>query len=77
MAANAIAAIGPESRPAVSDLIAAASAANEDVQVLRASASALGSIGPAAAEAIPILETLARMPRVQWAAEEALGRIRR
>jgi hypothetical protein len=77
MAASAIAAIGPDSRPAVSDLIAAASAPNEDVQVLRASASALGSIGPEAVEAIPILETLARMPRVQWAAEEALGRIRR
>jgi hypothetical protein len=77
MAANAIAVIGPGARTAISDLVAAASVADEDVQVLRASASALGSIGPEAAEAIPVLETLARMPRIQWAAEEALRRIRR
>ena len=77
MAANAIAVVGPDARPAISDLVAAASVANEDVQVLRASASALGAIGPEAVEAIPILETLARVPRVQWAAEEALRRIRR
>jgi hypothetical protein len=77
MAANAIAAIGSAARPAVSDLVAAASVANEDVQVLRAAASALGAIGPEAVEAIPILETLTRMPRIQWAAEEALRRIRR
>jgi len=76
MAANAIAAIGPAARAAVSDLVGAASLAGEDVQVLRASASALGAIGPEAAEAIPILEGLARMPRVQWAAEEALRKIR-
>ncbi len=77
MAANAIAVIGADARPAISDLVAAASVADEDVQVLRASASALGSIGPEAVEAIPILETLARAPRVQWAAEDALRRIRR
>ncbi len=77
MAANAIAALGPDARRAIPDLVAAASAANEDVQVLRAAASALGAIGPEAAEAIPTLETLARLPRVQWAAEEALRRIRR
>jgi hypothetical protein len=75
MAANAIAGIGAVARPAISDLISAASVAGEDVQVLRASASALGAIGPEAAEAIPILEELARMPRVQWAAEDAMRRI--
>jgi hypothetical protein len=77
MSANAIAALGPEARPAIPDLSTAASVAGEDVQVLRASAAALGTIGPEAAEAVPILERLAKMPRVQWAAEEALRKIRR
>ena len=36
-----------------------------------------GSIGPDAAEAVPVLRTLAAMPRVQWAAEEAIRRIGR
>jgi hypothetical protein len=76
MAANAIAAIGPGASAATSDLARAASLPDEDVQVLRASASALGAIGPEAAEAIPILRELARMPRVQWAAEEAIRKIR-
>jgi hypothetical protein len=76
MSANAIAALGPAARPAVSDLTAAASVAGEDVQVLRASASALGAIGREAAEAIPALEALAKLPRVQWAAEDALRKIR-
>jgi hypothetical protein len=77
MAANAIARIGALARPAVPDLVAAASVTGEDVQVLRAAASALGAIGPEAAPAISILEELARMPRVQWAAEEAIRKIRR
>jgi hypothetical protein len=76
MAANAIGVLGTAARPAVSDLTAAASVAGEDVQVLRASASALGAIGREAAEAIPALEALAKLPRVQWAAEEALRKIR-
>jgi hypothetical protein len=77
MAASALGAIGPSAGRAVSDLIAAASVAGEDVQVLRAAASALGAIGSEAGEAIPVLERLARIPRVQWAAEEALRKIRR
>jgi len=75
MAASAIAGIGPAARPAIADLISAASVGGEDVQVLRASASALGAIGPEATAALPILEELARMPRVQWAAEDAMRRI--
>jgi hypothetical protein len=75
MAANAIAAIGPSAAPAVSDLDAAIVDLEEDVQVLRASASALGSIGPEAASALPNLRILATIPRVQWAAEEAIERI--
>jgi hypothetical protein len=77
MAANALGAMGPAARPAVPDLVAAASVAGEDVQVLRASASALGAMGPEASEAIPVLEELAKMPRIQWAAEDAIRRIRR
>jgi hypothetical protein len=77
MSANAIAAIGPEARAAVPDLIAVLSVAGEDVQALRASASALGAIGPEAAAAEPVLRELAAMPRVQWAAEEAIRKIRR
>jgi hypothetical protein len=77
MAANAIAGIGPAATPVISDLIAVAGTATEDVQVLRAAASALGAIGPSASEAIPALEHLARMPRVQWAAEDAIRKIRR
>ena len=52
MSANAIATLGPAARPAVSDLTASASVTGEDVQVLRASASALGAIGREAAEAL-------------------------
>ena len=75
MAANAIGAIGPSAAPAVSDLNAAIANLDEDVQVLRASASALGAIGPEAASALLNLRALATIPRVLWAAEEAIGRI--
>ncbi len=75
MSANAIAAIGPSASPAVADLDASIGNVDEDVQVLRACASALGSIGSEAAPALPRLRALAKLPRVQWAAEEAIGRI--
>ncbi len=57
-------------------LIASVSVEGEDVQVLRASASALGAIGVDAAGAIPALQKLVVMPRVQWAAEDAIQKIR-
>jgi len=57
-------------------LIAAIQTPAEDVQVLRDSATALGRIGPRAADALPALEGLAAIPRVPWAAEEAIERIR-
>jgi len=76
MAANAIAAIGRRASPAVPALIAAASAPDEHVHVLRSVADALGAIGPAAASAAPALEELTKLPRVRWAAEAALKKIR-
>lgn len=77
MTANAIARIGPQAAAAVPALIATGSARGEQVHVLRSVASALGSIGaPAAAPAVPMLQELAKMPRVRWAAEAALRNIR-
>jgi hypothetical protein len=39
------------------------------------SATALGAIGPEAAPALPILQEIAKQPRVRWAAEAAIRRI--
>jgi hypothetical protein len=75
MSANAIAAIGAPARPAVPALVAACSVRDEEVHVLRACATALGAIGPAAASAVPALREIAKQPRVRWAAEAAIRRI--
>jgi hypothetical protein len=75
MAADAIARQGPPAAPAVDALIEACRAAGEHVHALRSFATALGRIGPAATRAVPALETLARIPRVEWAAKEAIRRI--
>jgi HEAT repeat protein len=75
MSANAIAAIGAPARPAVPALVAACSVRDEEVHVLRACATALGAIGPAAASAAPALREIAKQPRVRWAAEAAIRRI--
>jgi len=73
MSANAIAAIGPGAAPAVPALITAGSAKNEHPHVLRSVAAALGGIGkPAGVPALPLLRQLAKIPRVQWAAEAAI-----
>ncbi|MBE7499742.1 MAG: DUF2961 domain-containing protein [Verrucomicrobiales bacterium] len=72
MAANALGALGSEAATAVPALMAAGAAKGEQVHVLRAVATALGNIGkPAATPALPLLQELARIPRVQWAAEAA------
>jgi len=76
MTANAIAAIGPKAAPAVPALVAAAKTRDEHVHVLRSVADALGAIGPAAASALPALEELRKLPRVRWAAEAAIRKIR-
>jgi len=76
MPANAIAAIGPTAASAVAALIIAARSPGEGVPVLRAVASALGSIGKEAAPALPALEELAKIPRVKRAADAAVQKIR-
>jgi hypothetical protein len=76
MSANAIAAIGKEAGDAVPGLIEAANVENEDVQVLRSFATALGEIGKPAAPAIPTLKKLhEKLPRLRWAVEAALKNI--
>jgi len=76
MSANAIAALGTKAASAVPALVAAAETRDEQVHVLRSVADALGAIGPAAAPGLPALEELAKIPRVRWAAEAAMKRIR-
>jgi hypothetical protein len=76
MSANAIAVLGPEAAPAVPALIAAGSVPGEHPHVLRSVAAALGNIGkPAATPALPLLKEIAKIPRVQWAAELAIRKI--
>jgi len=76
MSANAIAAIGKQAAAAAPALIAAGSTPGEQVHVLRSIAAALGAIGkPAATPALPLLRELAKIPRVQWAAESAVRKI--
>jgi hypothetical protein len=75
MAANALAGVGSDAAPAVAALTAACSVKGEEVHVLRSCASALGAIGPPAAPALPVLRELAKVPRVQWAAEAAIRAI--
>jgi len=68
--------MGPDAAPATEALIAAGSAQGERVHVLRSVATALGNIGkPAALPALPLLRQLARIPRVQWAAESAIHKL--
>jgi hypothetical protein len=76
MSANAIGALGAKAGRAVAALTDACRASDEHVHVLRSAASALGDIGTAAAPAIPALEELRKLPRVRWAAEEAIRKIR-
>jgi hypothetical protein len=45
------------------------------VYVLRSVTKALGRIGPAAASALPALQTVRKMHRVAYVAEEAILRI--
>lgn len=76
MSANALAVLGPDAAPAVPALIETGSVKWEQVHVLRAVAAALGSVGkPTATPALPMLRELAKLPRVQWAAESAIRKI--
>jgi hypothetical protein len=75
-AADTIAARGREAAPALRQLIDACNAPGQHVHVLRSLAGALGGIGPQAAPALPVLEKLAAIPRVEWAAKAAIRSIR-
>jgi HEAT repeat protein len=76
MSANAIGALGAKAERAVAALTEACRVKDEEVHVLRSAASALGAIGPRAVSAVPALEELRKLPRVRWAAEEAIRKIR-
>jgi len=43
--------------------------------VLRSLADALGDLGPQASRAVPTLRELAKIPRVEWAANAAIRKI--
>jgi HEAT repeat protein len=75
VAADAIARLGGEAAPAFDALVAACRVQGQHVHVLRSLADALGAIGAPARAALPVLRDLARIPRVQWAAEAAIRRI--
>jgi hypothetical protein len=72
----AIAAQGTRAARVLGPLIAAGGAAGQHPHAQRAIADALGAIGPGARDAIPVLEELAKVPRVRWNAEAALKRVR-
>ncbi len=75
-AADAIARQGPAAAVVLDALIAAAKVPGEHVHVQRSLATALGSIGPAAQPALPVLAELEKIPRVGPAATTAMRRIR-
>ncbi len=75
MSANALAGLGPQAAPAVPRTTAACAVPGEQVHVLRSCATALGAIGKAARPALPVLQGLVKLPRVQWAAEAAMHAI--
>lgn len=72
----ALAAQGRSSIRVLPALLAAGRAVGQHPHVQRAVADALGAIGPAAREALPVLEELAKIPRVRWNATAAIARIR-
>jgi HEAT repeat protein len=72
----AIAAQGRRAMRVFPALIAAGKAQPQHPHVQRAVADALGAIGPDAREALPVLEELAKAPRVRWNANAAIKKIR-
>jgi hypothetical protein len=75
MSADAIARQGKRAARAVPALIAACEVPGEHVHVERSLADALGSIGPDATPALPVLHKLESIPRVRWAARAAIRQI--
>jgi hypothetical protein len=76
MSAWALAAQGPRAMAVFGALMAAGRREGQHPHVQRAVADAFGAIGPAAREAIPVLEELAKVPRVRWNAQAAIKRVR-
>ncbi len=72
---NAVAAHGTAAKRLMTQLIAAAQVPGEHRHVLRSVAMALGSIGPDARVALPVLRELEKMPLVRWQAEWAIRKI--
>jgi hypothetical protein len=59
----------------IDPLIAACKVEGQHVHVLRSLADALGTFGPDASRALQVLNDLAKIPRVEWAAKAAIGKI--
>jgi HEAT repeat protein len=72
---NALAAYGSAAKRLLPQLIAAAQVPGEHRHVLRSIAVALGSIGPDARSALPVLRELESMPLVRWQAQWAIRKI--
>jgi hypothetical protein len=72
---NALATHGAAAKRLLPQLIAAARVPGEHRHVLRSIAMALGSIGPEARPALPVLRELEKMPLVRWQAQWAIRRI--
>jgi hypothetical protein len=60
----------------VDALVAACRVPDQHVHVLRSLADALGDLGPAASGALPVLDDLVRIPRVEWSARAAIAKVR-
>jgi len=74
-AADALGAMGPEARAAVRPLADKLLVKGEQIMVLRSVAAALGDIGPAARDALPILEQTRGTFRVSYTIEAAILKI--
>lgn len=72
----AIAAQGARAMRVFPQLVAAGRAQPQHPHVQRAVADAFGAIGPAAREALPVLEELAKGVRVRWNAVAAIKKVR-
>ncbi|HEY3742535.1 MAG TPA: DUF2961 domain-containing protein [Bryobacteraceae bacterium] len=76
-AADALGNIGAAApRPVIDTLTRHLQTPNETIYVLRSVSSALGNIGPNAASALPELDKMMKMPRVIYAADEAIHKIK-
>ena len=75
MSGWAIAAQGPRAARVLANLIRAGQVDGQNAHAQRAIADALGAIGLAARDALPVLNELQKIPRVRWNAAAAIRRI--